>query len=293
MSATAFAVTVSIASACISLAGLVWNLTLFRLSGARLLVRLTPAILTVHGHLMRGPDRGWRKPIPESMAEGVDHDHYVDLAIIKVTNIGRSPVSVSDINLDFGRSGWRPGWRHTVGGTPIPIHECADVKGDVRLEAGASVTIAIDHQPLIDYALEHSSKFNRSIRATASAAGRRPTRSKWRRRWSQSNDEKRYYPAAPTPERQAFVEVFRAVYPHDAKKVYEAWTAVTALLLRDAKADASAVAEEVERVLELDELASINLVVAGLKVTQLLPTELSVGNKKVTRGEWGPKGQSK
>ena len=132
MSSTAIAVTVSIASACISLVGLLWNLTLFRLSGARLQVRLTPAAFTAQGNLMRGPDGGWRKPIPESMAKAVDDNPYVDLAIIKVTNIGRSPVSVSEISLDFGRSGWRPGSRHTVGGVPIPVHECRKFRGQRR-----------------------------------------------------------------------------------------------------------------------------------------------------------------
>ena len=265
MSPAELALTVAITSACISLAGLAWNLTLYRLSGARLNVRLIPAILTAEGHLMRGADKGWREPVPEPLAT-LNRDYFVDLAIIKVTNVGRTPVSVSDITLDFGRSGRRPGWRHTVGGTPIPIHECSVVKGDVRLEAGSSVSVAIDDQPLIDYALSHSSKWNRSIRATATAAGRRPTRSAWLWRWSQSDDTRRYFPAESTPERKAFVEVFRAVYPHDVTKVYTAWISTTALLLRDANADAMGIANELARVLELDPLADINFVLAGQKI---------------------------
>lgn len=284
MSIGAAALTVAISSACISLVSLVWNLTLYRLSGARLVVRLTPAILTAQGHLLRGPEKGWSGQIPESFGN-VDRDHFVDLAIIKVTNVGRTPVSVSDITLDFGRSGWRPGWRHTVGGAPIPIHECSEVAGDVRLEAGSGVSVAIDHQPLIDYGLQHRSKRSRSIRATATAAGRRPTRSSWRRRWSQGDDSKRYYPAVATPERQAFVEVFRAVQPHDISKVYEAWIATTGLSLRDANVGAMEVAEELGRVLELDPPVNMDLVMAGNRIVGLLPSEVNVGSEVVRRGD--------
>lgn len=105
MSPGEVALTVAIAGAVISLASLAWNLTLYRLSGARLSVRLIPAILTPQGTLMRGPDRGWRKSIPDEFTDGVDRDLFVDLAIIKVTNVDRALVSVSDISLDFGRSG--------------------------------------------------------------------------------------------------------------------------------------------------------------------------------------------
>lgn len=286
MSSGAVALTVAVASAAVSLASLVWNLTLYRLSGARLNVRLIPAILTEQGTLMRGPDKGWRKSIPDEFAYGIDRDLFVDLAIIKVTNVGRAPVSVSDISLDFGRSGWRPWWRHTIGGTPIVIHECSAVKGDVRLEAGATISIAVDSRPLINHGLARSSKGARSIRATATAAGRRPTRSAWRRRWTHRNLSKRYYPAEPSPERDAFVEVFRAVYPHDPTKVYWAWTATTALLLRDADADASAIAIEISEALDLDDLANFGFIVAGMKVAELLPTEVKMGSKTVKRGEW-------
>lgn len=280
------AILVSVASACVSLGGLIWNLLLYRLSGARLNVRLIPAILTAQGTLMRGPDKGWRKSLPDEFADGVDRQLFVDLAIIKVTNVGRAPVSVSDISLDFGWSGWRPWWRHTIGGTAIPIHECSAVKGDVRLEPGSTISIAIDAKPLIDHGLSITSRGKRSIRATATAAGRRPTRSAWLRRWTHRNLSKRYYPAESSPERDAFVEVFRAVYPHDPTKVYRAWTAVTALLLRDAQADARAIANEIAEALELDDLSNIGFVVTGLKIAELLPSEVKVGTKAVKRGEW-------
>lgn len=287
MTPAAVALTVAIASVCISLAGLAWNLTLYRLSGARLNVRLIPAMLTAQGTMMRGPDKGWRTSIPDEFADGVDRELFVDLAIIKVTNVGRAPVSVSDISLDFGRSGWRPWWRHTISGTPIPIHECSAVDGDVRLEAGASVSVAIDSRPLIDHGLSRTSKGKRSIRATATAAGRRPTRSAWRRRWTHRNLSKRYYPAESTPEREAFVEVFRAVYPHNPAKIYQVWAATTALLLGDADADATAIANEVAEVLGLDHFGSLGFVIAGMKVADLLPNEVKIGGRLVTRGEWG------
>lgn len=270
----------------VALTSLVWSLVLFWLSGARLQVRLIPAVLTAEGHLMRGPDKGWRIRPPESLALRID-DIYVDLAIIKVTNIGRAAVSVSDINLDFSLSGWRPWWRHTIGAKPVPVHECQEIKGDVRLESGQSISVAIDHQPLIEHGRAHAPAWSRSIRASAMAAGRRPKRSKWRRRWPLLAPDRIYYSAETTPEREAFVEVFRAVYPRDVTKLYEAWVAVTSLLLSDSAADATAIAEELAGVLGVDVTAGIDLFVHAFKIATLLPDEVAIRGKKHRRGSWG------
>ena len=286
MSTAETALIVAITSAGISLAGLAWNLALYRLSGARLSVRLIPAILTAQGHLLRGPDRGWRRPVPDTFTD-VERDHFVDLAIIKVTNVGRAAVSVSDITLDFGRSGWRPGSRHTIAGRPVPVHECREVSGDVRLEAGQSVSVAFDYQPLIDNAREHSSSWNRWIHASATAAGRRPTRSAWRRRWRLTAGEDLYYPAPSTPERSAFVEVFRAVYPREVNKVYDAWLSVSGLLLQDANAGGKEVADVLAEVLEIEPIARLDLISASFRIVQLLPHEVTVGGEKRARGTWG------
>lgn len=277
------ALVVAIAGACIAMASLVWNLALYRLSGARLQVRLIPAILTAQGHLLRGPDRGWRKRAPEGVGPGKD-DVYVDIAIIKVTNVGRSAVSVSEIVLDFGRSGWRPGWRHTIGGMPIVIHECKDISGDVRLEAGQSISLAVDHELLVQRGMAAKRK---AVRASATAAGRRPTLSSWRRRWSLSSPATIYYPGEGTPEQRAFVEVFRAVYPHDAAKLYEAWIAVTALMMRDSAAGSKEIADELAKVLDVGATPSLDLVTQALRIADRFPEQLTLGTKSIKRGSLG------
>jgi hypothetical protein len=62
-----FALWVAIGSASVSLTSLVWQLTLYRLSGARLIVQLIPAVLTEHGHITRGPAKGWGAAVPEGL----------------------------------------------------------------------------------------------------------------------------------------------------------------------------------------------------------------------------------
>lgn len=239
------------------------------------------------GELDAGPDKGWPKAIPEDIAEAANLEVFVDLAIIKVTNIGRSPVSVSDINLDFGRSGWKPWWRHTIGGSQIPIHDFAKIEGDVRLEAGSSVSVALDSRQLIEYGLSKSKNGKRTIRATATAAGRRPTRSAWRSRWSHRRLSMRYFPMEMAPERAAFTEVFRAVHPYDPEKAYRAWMSIVSTLLQDSEADGIAVADEIVEALGLDESTSIRFLDAGMKIVGYLPIEIETNGRTVKRGEWG------
>jgi len=58
------ALMVAAGSALISLTGLFWQVALYRLSGARVAVRLLPAIITEAGHLVRGPAKGWKSTPP-------------------------------------------------------------------------------------------------------------------------------------------------------------------------------------------------------------------------------------
>src|SRR6266568_2555169 len=93
------ALLVASVSAGVSLTGLAWQFALYRLSGARLIVRLVPAVLTEVGHIVQGPPQGWGTSVPEDTNIVRDRP-WVDVAMIKVVNVGRAPISVSTINLD-------------------------------------------------------------------------------------------------------------------------------------------------------------------------------------------------
>lgn len=180
MSTAELAVLISIVSATFTGSGLIWQLVLYRLSGARLDVRLLPAALDINGDILHGPERGWRK---SSIPEGISISKWrVELAEVRLTNIGRTPISVSDICLDFGHFySWRFG-RHTIRGVPIAAHS-SFTDDIVRLEAGATVTVFFDLWRLAAHAGKQRGVEALPVRASARPAGRRPTRSSWWRRW--------------------------------------------------------------------------------------------------------------
>ncbi|MGH2730269.1 MAG: hypothetical protein ACRDJI_06615, partial [Actinomycetota bacterium] len=64
---------ISIVSASFVAGGVIWQLALYRLAGARLEVRLTPAVVTATGGVIRGPQRGWGRRVPEEI-EAVARD---------------------------------------------------------------------------------------------------------------------------------------------------------------------------------------------------------------------------
>lgn len=141
------ALILSITSACITLGGLVWQFTLYRLSGARLRVDLlfhyrgeSRAIVQTAG--------GKRKAFSDPQFE--DHsldDLGIEAVRVRVTNVGRTPVSVDDIALDVGRTRTGKVWRRGRRWITPPTFRDEDSKdrelreptgdGPVRLEAGA------------------------------------------------------------------------------------------------------------------------------------------------------------
>ncbi len=262
-----WALIVACASAAISLTGLAWQLTLYRLSGARLSVRLRPVVRNALGNIARGPERGWSS-MPAPFSEMNLDEGFVDLAEIRVVNIGRAPVTVSDITLDFGWSK-RPWWRHTVGGTPIGMFDAVDAAGAHRLEVGASLTMFVDHTMLID-AVRRDRPEVRAVRASAQGAGKRATRSPWRRRWKLSHTAGHTwpYPAEKSSDIEAFRLIFRTVYPRDVAKVYDAWISLGALYLGDrsiTKPSGLEIAEALAEVLEVPP-TSTDLIVAGIRL---------------------------
>jgi hypothetical protein len=176
---------VSVAAFVVALTGLAWQLWLFRLSGARLQVRLMAAFFLVDGSMLfQSPVSGWPKGGPAPRIQTlVGKLPAVHLAVVEVINVGRSPVSVSQVALDFGPiKVWRP-WDRWYYSTPLVplLHGKAaaerDVYEPIRLEAGEQYTAIM----FIGY--PEPSHLPKSVRATARPAGRRARRSSWRHRW--------------------------------------------------------------------------------------------------------------
>lgn len=126
----------SITSATFTGIGLAWNIALYRLSGPRISVRLRPAKIDSESTLLEGPDEGWSGENPTQFKT---RKWTVDLAEITVTNVGRSPVSASNISLDVKRSTQKRSRKdHTVSGFPAKIYDGLE-KNSARLDAGESV----------------------------------------------------------------------------------------------------------------------------------------------------------
>lgn len=177
------AVTVAIISASVTVVGLIWQLALYKLSGARLQVRLRPAVLDDLGTLYRGPEHArWSlSNAPGTLLQRPSPRH-IDLAEVRVTNIGRAAVSVSDVELDLGVTEWRWWKRHTV--RPKPFAAWGATADEVlRLDVGESRTILFDVWSLLHHPMSRRGMGDLTLRASAKPAGRRTRRSPWRRRW--------------------------------------------------------------------------------------------------------------
>lgn len=203
METAQLALVVSIVSAFITLGGLTWQLVLYKLSGSRIRVRLRPAVfMPIEGVLYRGDDRG-------QMSKGeqgfLQPDAWgIELAAVRVTNIGRVAVSVENISLDVGRSARWGLHRRTVAPRPVATH---DAKNSVeqRLEPGQWVTLL--------YPLKGISTANKwqhadgvRVRGSARAANRRwATRSPRRLAWRLERGRDTFMGDAwLSPERRAY-----------------------------------------------------------------------------------------
>lgn len=216
------AIAISIASAAITTGGLLWQLILYRLSGARLHVTLTPCVLDSSGGLLRGPAKGWVYPEPQFFTPASKWN--IELADVTVTNIGRTAVSVSNVALDFGRlHRWRR-WRHTIQGTPLDLHE-SNTENKHRLEPGDSVRVLFDLWQVVESARKSHPKAI-AVRGTAQTVGRRARRSSWRLRWKLANSvEAMRRPEAITPELRAYRALWRNMRndPERKEHIQLAW----------------------------------------------------------------------
>ena len=123
----------------LSVLSLTWQLSSFRLSGARLRLNLRLGLYTHMGTLVSWDRRGWPKDPPKKSAVGPD-DLWFEVIGISVANLGRTVVWVSGVGLDFtpGRKLRRPN-RHrplSVSLKPLDIDGGCTETGPVRLEPG-------------------------------------------------------------------------------------------------------------------------------------------------------------
>ncbi|MGC5028019.1 hypothetical protein ACLQ3K_24965 [Tsukamurella sp. DT100] len=199
------AVCIASVSGLITFGGLIWQVTLYRLSGARLQVQLVfefrndGCTRSLTGTRRRSwESAGMAAVDPLGLADPLG----IECARVRVTNVGRSPVSVENISLDLGRTRWFRRGRRTA--VPMSFHERdhkpqeqATGRGQppVRLEAGA-VTSEVFH--LWPFVASEASNSNRrrgvKIRASATAAGRRPTLSRRRFAWRFRDGEHSWFP---------------------------------------------------------------------------------------------------
>jgi hypothetical protein len=214
------AILVASISLAVSITGLFWQLAVYWLSGARLEVRLTPMVMNDFAATLRGPDRGWRRESLPPELHGRQFDVWVDLAVVTVTNVGRAPISVSDIGFDIGTQRPVRRWRrHTVQSWPFSVGSSTMSLHDVRLESGEATRVVMDPWVAIRRRREVRSDRPVILRATAHAAGRRmATRSRWIRRWKIPLDTLALWPHGdPTPRQAAFQEMWRRLKWEDSE----------------------------------------------------------------------------
>lgn len=173
------ALVISLISAAFTGGGLVWQMTLYRLSGARLNVTLTPCLIDPLETVSSGPNKGWGKELPSVIAPMLARQ--VELAQVRVTNIGRTAVSIEDIALDFGRTRPFSLGRMTIAPYPAKVQGSSTERAH-RLDPGQGVVVYFELWSPVKAMRERKSG-TLSVRATARAVGRRQRRSRWRNRW--------------------------------------------------------------------------------------------------------------
>lgn len=217
------ALIVSTCSAAFTGSGLLAQYLLYRYNGARLKVQLVFCYRADWGMTMSVT--GSRRRITlDRMRQG----HHVDLGIeyakVRVTNIGRTPISVENISFDLGRARWFRRWRHTV--VPMLFIDPNDKKSAAevdllapqRLEPGDNITRSYHLWPTLGNPNQFKHrKFRRLVvRGSAQAVGRRATRSRRRDAWRYRKGELSTFNdiAVPPPE----IRVYRALWQHSYGK---------------------------------------------------------------------------
>ena len=99
----------------VSIGGAVTTFVLYWLSGARLKVQMVFGYRDQVGKTVTYPTFPTRKRRPSwKTFEQHALPLGIEYAVVRVTNIGRTPVSVENISLDLGRAQWRTRRRNLV-----------------------------------------------------------------------------------------------------------------------------------------------------------------------------------
>jgi hypothetical protein len=182
------ALVVSICSATFTGGGLVAQLLLYRFNGARLKVQLV--FCYAEDGVRTWSQAGTRKPPTIAMVESM-FDHASQFGIeygrVRVTNVGRTAVSVENISFDVGRYRWYSRHRHTV--QPMQFrHKDADTKErmldlavPIRLDPGDNVTADLHLWPTLASPGFGTGAGRVRVRGSAHAVGRTRATLSWRR----------------------------------------------------------------------------------------------------------------
>ncbi len=162
----------------VSLAVAFWELLKYVLEGGRVRVRMTPGLLDDYKLQTAST---WKNLGKAAAERGGWH---VEVAVIDVENLGRTPVTVSGVSLDLGPSKrWQPWQRWSIGPRPLEGHEAVTARA-YRLEPFDTVRYLYEVWPVLAPSLGEGPARPLRVRASLRVAGkRRPRRSPWRRGW--------------------------------------------------------------------------------------------------------------
>lgn len=176
MSTAALALVISSISLLLSLLLAAWDVVKYHRDGGRVRVTLEA------GRLDSSALYRTNEPPPLTTQPTSTLRFAVEIARITVENRGRTPVTISDVVFDLGRTRrWPRRGRRTVGYTFLPF-ENHSTSRSVRLEAYDAVSFLMDASHAIPVAMRSRTR-PLTIRASVHVAGVGVTRSSRRRQW--------------------------------------------------------------------------------------------------------------
>jgi hypothetical protein len=214
------ALVVSICSATVALLGFLANLALYKLSGARLKVQLVFCYADEGGRQTWSKTGRGRPAFTDIARSGVNDmsPFGIEYGRIRVTNVGRTAVSVENISYEVRRRyHWTPRRRRSTIQTwqflqkeTDPKDLTPDLSNPVRLEPGGHITAELYLWPALA-AHEHGTRAGAiSVRGSAHAVGRKwATRSKRRLAWKIPAGASTYFTDVDvTPDLRVFRELW-------------------------------------------------------------------------------------
>jgi len=220
----------AVISIVVAITSTVWQMVLYRLSGARLRLDIKPGVVTHRGTLVRWDGRRWPTRRPDVLGWSED-DLWFEVVELVVSNQGRTVVWVSDLGLDFGRrSIRRPRDRAVISVRPIVVSGSLAGGGTIRLEAGEHKTMYVPVFDVVDWAAQEIGHPVRRVRAKVYFAGVRTKRSPGRRAWRIVDGSAQYPHMAISRPCLIFRELLRVWPTSDISDLYEATLQVMIVL---------------------------------------------------------------